>query len=173
VNRDVLFEILRKRCVNERDHHLVSLIEILYKHSVLKIGDHAVKTNKGVPQRGVISPYLFNVYLEEALLKLPTWKKMIELKKVKTYTDDLLVSCNEPSTANTLIKELEEIDSSLGLILNNFKSVILAQPFQQEGKTLTEIRVIPTRHKFTRAEGRNQEADPSLHGLHLQDGPRN
>ena len=67
---------------------------------------------------------------------------MIELEKVKAYADDLLVSCNEPSTANTLIKELEEVDSSLGIILNKSKSVILAQPFQQEGRTLTEIRGI-------------------------------
>ena len=67
---------------------------------------------------------------------------MIELEKVKAYADNLLVSCNEPSTANALIKELEEVDSSLGIILNKSKSVILAQPFQQEGKTLTEIRGI-------------------------------
>ncbi len=52
------------------------------------------------------------------------------------------MSCNEPSTANTLIKELEEIDSSLGLILNKQKSAILAQPVQLEGKTLTEVRGI-------------------------------
>ncbi len=67
---------------------------------------------------------------------------MIELNKVKAYLDDLLVSCNDPSTAIALIKELDEIDPKRGLILNKAKSVIIAQPFRLEGKTLTEIRGI-------------------------------
>jgi hypothetical protein len=126
VNRDVLFDILRKRCKNDQDNFMVSFIEVLYRHGTLKIGEHIVVTTKEVPQGSLISSCLFKIYLEEALLQLPTWNKMIELDKLKALADDLLVSCNEPSTASMLIKELEEIDSNLGLNLNKKKSVILS-----------------------------------------------
>ena len=65
------------RCRSDQDRHLVKLIELLYKQNFIQIGEHYVETSAEVPQGGVISPLLFNIYLEEALQSLPTWNQAI------------------------------------------------------------------------------------------------
>ena len=51
----------------ETDQTLALLITKMYLHSLVVIGKHSVSANLGVVQGGVLSPMLFNVYLEEAL----------------------------------------------------------------------------------------------------------
>ena len=68
INRDVLFDILWKRTRNEKEKHLIKLIGVLYRTTWNMIGDASVETKMGVPEGGILSPLLFNVYLEEALL---------------------------------------------------------------------------------------------------------
>ena len=67
MNREKLWQILRSRCRNESDRTLALLIVKMYQESKVIIGKHAFSADLGVVQGGVLSPMLFNVYLEEAL----------------------------------------------------------------------------------------------------------
>ena len=55
------------RCKSESDETLALLIIKMYQESKVIIGNHAFSADLGVVQGGVLSPMLFNVYLEEAL----------------------------------------------------------------------------------------------------------
>ena len=67
VNREKLWGILSRRCKNETDRTLAMLIVKMYQQSQVVIGKHSFSADLGVVQGGVLSPMLFNVYLEEAL----------------------------------------------------------------------------------------------------------
>ena len=86
---------------------------------------------------------LFNIYLEEALLSLPTWNQSIQNDVVRAYADDLLVACDELSTVTKLIQELEEVDASYRIILNKRKSVILNKLSKKDAHRLTAVREVP------------------------------
>ena len=75
VNRHQLQRILQDRCKNDQDKHLADLIRSLISNTKAIFGSTLVDTNTSVPQGGVLSPLLFNVYLEEALkTKDHLWK---------------------------------------------------------------------------------------------------
>ena len=67
MDREKLWQILHNRCRSETDQTLALLITKMYQQSQVVIGKHSFSANLGVVQGGVLSPLLFNVYLEEAL----------------------------------------------------------------------------------------------------------
>ena len=67
VDREILFEILKKRARSNKEEFLISLIEELHRTSLIEIGTSTVVAEMGLPQGSVLSPLLFNIYLEEAL----------------------------------------------------------------------------------------------------------
>jgi retron-type reverse transcriptase len=67
VDRELLFKIMRGRCRNESEKEIVGLIEKLHRNSIIEVGTSSLNAEMGLPQGSVLSPVLFNVYLEEAL----------------------------------------------------------------------------------------------------------
>ena len=67
MGRELLFKIMRARCRNESEKEIVGLIEKLHRNSIIEVGTSSLNAEMGLPQGSVLSPVLFNVYLEEAL----------------------------------------------------------------------------------------------------------
>jgi hypothetical protein len=62
---------LWKSASSEEDRQLVSIITNLHLFQNLQIGERSVQTFRGVAQGSVLSPLLFNKYLDQALQSSP------------------------------------------------------------------------------------------------------
>ena len=71
VDWEILFNILKKRARSCKEGFLISLIEDLHRTSLIEVGTSTVVAEMGLPQGSVLSPLLFNIYLEEALRTSP------------------------------------------------------------------------------------------------------
>ena len=72
----------------------MELITKLHNESVIQIGTHSFNAEMGLPQGSILSPVLFNVYLEEAL---KTSKKLEEVRSrgdLLAFADEMLVMSN-------------------------------------------------------------------------------
>ena len=70
------------------------LIIKMYQQSQVIIGRHSFSADLGVVQGGVLSPMLFNVYLEEALDTTSKLREMISRGDLLTFADDMLILTN-------------------------------------------------------------------------------
>ena len=77
MDREILWRILKKRCKSQQERSLVELIMKLHNNSTIQVGGHSMSAEMGLPQGSVLSPVLFNVYLEEAL---KTSRKLEEVR---------------------------------------------------------------------------------------------
>jgi RNA-directed DNA polymerase len=94
VNREKLWRILDSRCRNETDGMLALLMVKMYQKSQVVIGKHSFSADLGVVQGGVLSPMLFNVYLEEALGTTDKLKEMVRRGDLLAFADDMLILTN-------------------------------------------------------------------------------
>ena len=94
MNREKLWRILSGRCQNEPNRTLAMLIVKMYQQSQVVIGKHSFSANLGVVQGGVLSPMLFNVYLEEALGTTQKLREMVNRFDLLAFADDMLILTN-------------------------------------------------------------------------------
>ena len=86
----------------------------------------------GLPQGSILSPVLFNVYLEEAL---KSSKKLVELIRrgdLLAFADDMLVMSDSQHEIEQVIEELAILNVKWNLRLNKKKSEILTCENLQE-----------------------------------------
>ena len=94
MNREKLWRVLNSRCTNEADQTLAMLIIKMYLQSQVVIGKHSFSADLGVVQGRVLSPMLFNIYLEEALGTTQKLREMVNRGDLLAFADDILILSN-------------------------------------------------------------------------------
>jgi hypothetical protein len=115
-----LFERLRGILSEEE----IELIKAIYSRQKLVIGKESFTPNIGVSQGSIISPFLFDIYIEDLYKELEA-KCYTGWKDLMGYADDLLVLCSSRKQLEDAIKCIEEWGKENNLALNPRKSGIL------------------------------------------------
>jgi hypothetical protein len=99
----------------------------IYGKSVICIGDQKFQADRGVVQGAVMSPMLFNVYLEEALNTSPKLREAKQRGDLLAFADDMLLLTNSKAQMEEMIQELEKLNADWNLRLNKDKSQVLTK----------------------------------------------
>ena len=100
----MLFESLKENNILETDE--IGFLRTLYYKTKLTEGKETVRIHKGVIQGSIISPALFNIFIEPFVKKLNT---EINMEDIFAYADDFAVcvySMNQLRNTNQLQKKL-------------------------------------------------------------------
>ena len=80
------------RCRTDTDRALVVLIKEIHSESEIRVGKELIKAQVCLPQGSVLSPILFNVYLEEAIKGSKLLEDIRIREDLLAFADDILVS---------------------------------------------------------------------------------
>ena len=73
----------------------IDYLEALYSRYRMKIGKRIIKFNKGVAQGSILSPALFDIFVED-LVEAIAKELSLTIEDILLYADDLLVLCRSP-----------------------------------------------------------------------------
>jgi len=100
------------------DEHILRLISLWLKAQAFD-GKYYMERLRGVPQGGVISPLLANIYLDYMDKKV-----LKEDYRLVRYADDFVILCNDKAKAEQAVTDVKAILGELKLELNPEKSRI-------------------------------------------------
>ena len=99
----------------------------LHNESTIQVGMHDINAEMGLPQGSVLSPVLFNVYLEEALKSSAKLEAVRRRGDLLAFADDMLVMTDNQNELAMIIDELSKLEQQWNLRLNKKKSEILTK----------------------------------------------
>jgi Reverse transcriptase (RNA-dependent DNA polymerase) len=118
----LLFKKLREKQIFDQDE--VNYMEQLYARYRIRIGDNIFAYNKGLAQGSIISPALFNIFIEDLGKELQE-KADINMQDILMYADDIMTICSSRDQLNKAIIIIEEWSQRNGMALNKKKSGIV------------------------------------------------
>ena len=122
VPHTLLFQKLRqKKCMSEDE---IDYLEALYAQYRIQIGDRKIKYNRGVAQGSILSPALFDIYIEDLAEEI-SLKTGLSFEDILFYADDILILCQSPAQIKKCIEIIERWSELNGMELNKKKSGIL------------------------------------------------
>lgn len=104
----------------------------MHKTSIIQIGEHTLNAEMGLPQGSILSPVLFNVYLEEALKSSNKLEEVRRRGDLLAFADDMLVMSNSKSEIEMIVEEMAVLQLQWNLRLNKRKSEILTGESYEE-----------------------------------------
>ncbi len=120
VNLDMLFStLLSKRILNDDE---ITFLRTLYSKTTLTVGNGKIEIHKGVMQGSIISPALFNIFIEPLLREL---NKIANIEDIFAYADDIAVCTYSINELRRIIHVLNEWSTKAGIPINLKKSSIL------------------------------------------------
>ena len=111
-----LFEKLDKYGI---DSKIIGTIKLLYSYAKLKISSDSeiINVNNGVLQGSIISPLLFDLYINDLIIELS--KNVYELL---AYADDLAIIVEGRSSLSNIFNILEKLSEINGIKVSKNKS---------------------------------------------------
>jgi len=144
INRKILIDKCRNIFQNEQ---IIKLIEMWTYIGSIQNGKY-VASDKGIPQGGVISPVLSNIYLND-------YDKAMKSKSYDNvrYADNILLISKGQEKLNEMLEfTVSFLNNNLGLVLNKIEknAVTLTEPFTFCGIQFNNGKKIIDPHKYDR-----------------------
>ena len=131
VNHNVLFNKLKKRGVPD---YMIRILAFWYSNQKMMVRwgnvmSESFTVSNGVRQGGILSPYLFNVYMDDLSIRL---KKLYPGCRIANniinhlfYADDLVLLCPSHRGLQELLETCEKFALEHDIIFNTKKSVVM------------------------------------------------
>lgn len=121
----------------------IQFLKALYSRFTIRIGKYRVRPNKGVAQGSILSPALFDIFIEDLIGHLQTLCPRIN--QILAFADDLLIICPDLDTLKRVIFEVEFWILTNGMSLNKSKSGIMRMTKRhgRDSTSLIEVSGIP------------------------------
>lgn len=95
-----MIQILLDRCRNDKERA---------RRQDITIGKLKIQTSKGLAQGNVLSPMLFNIYLDMALRSSAFLKDMLRTGRILAYADDLVIRAASINEIKQITKEFQTL----------------------------------------------------------------
>ena len=127
VPHTLLFKKLRdKNCLTKEE---IDYLEALYSRFKIRVGSKSFSYNRGVAQGSILSPALFNIFIEDLSHEIS--KELgISREDILLYADDILVLCTSLDQISRCIDIVDKWAKANGMELNKKKSGIV--PFHNK-----------------------------------------
>ena len=172
VNHAVLFDKLKKRGV---PGYMIRILTFWYSNQKMmvrwgNIMSESFNVSNGVRQGGILSPYLFNVYMDDLSLRL---KKHYAGCRIANniinhlfYADDLVLLCPSHRGLQELLQTCEKFALEHDIIFNTTKSVVMirrskllksatVKPFRLNNVILAEVTETKYLGYYLTADGKD------------------
>lgn len=141
-HQKLLDKVKKLRALN---HWELDLLEFILGNSFIQLGSlPPIKTQAGVPQGSTISPFLFNIYLDDLLTEFN--KMLIPQDQILCYADDIAIFFHNVFHLDIAIRILTTWSTNNDMRINHRKSGIMLKPskyYNPRKKLITSHKEYP------------------------------